>query len=85
MLVIKRDGRKEDFLPEKIYQTVAAASDETAEPLNESDLKAVISEIKSIMKGKEEIHSYQIDIILSGVLYTKGFLATLKKYRDYVG
>lgn len=83
MVVIKKSGKKEEFAPGKIYQSIAGANDETDEPMNESDLKVVISDLRHIVEGKDQIDTFQIDVIVSGLLYTRGLMKTLKQYSNY--
>lgn len=83
MQIIKKSGRKEEFSAEKIAHSLAASSDEAKEPLNESDIHRLITELEHILKGKENVTSQQIVIIITGLLYTKGFFGTLEHYLTY--
>jgi len=83
MTVIKKSGKKEAFSTEKLMQSIAAASDEAKEPLNESDLKILLAEFQMITKEKNLITSQQIDIIVNGLLYSRGFHGVLAHYVSY--
>lgn len=83
LTIIKRSGRKEPFELEKTKQSLAASSDEAKEPLNESDLRRIMAELKQILEGKELVTTQQIVVIITGLLYTKGFFGVLDHYLNY--
>lgn len=84
MTIIKKSGRKEEYSAEKLSNSIAAASDEAREPLNESDLKLIITEFNQIISGKELMTTQQIDVIVSGLLYSKNRRKTLEQYMSYI-
>lgn len=83
MTIIKKSGKKEEFSVEKLSNSIAAASIEANEPLGESELKMILAEFQLIVKGKDLITSQQIDVIVNGLLYSKGHYGTLEKYVSY--
>lgn len=83
MTIIKKSGKKEEFSPEKLSRSIAVASEEAKQPLNESDIKGIVSDFQQIVKGKELITTQQIDIIVNGILYSKGFFGALEHYVSY--
>lgn len=60
VFVIKKDYRVEDFQEDKIYNSIANASDSCGAPLNKSDIKNILTVVK---------HKIQED--QSDFLYTK--------------
>lgn len=83
MMIIKKSGRKEEFAPEKILRSIAAASDEAKEPLTESDLNIILADFRQIVSGKNLITSRQVAIIVCGLLYSKSHFKTMEKYMSY--
>lgn len=84
MTIIKKSGKTEDFSAEKLSVSIASASDEAGSPLNESDLNSIVSAFLDITKGKSEISTTNIDIIICGILYSRGYQNTLKSYSSFV-
>jgi len=80
MTVVKRSGKHEEFSTNKLANSIRAANEETDEPLKATFL---VSEFEQIIKGKELITTQQIDIIIYGLLYSKGLLKTLNRYISY--
>lgn len=83
MTIIKKSGKKEDFSVEKLSRSISAASDEANEPLNEGDLKLILAEFRQIVTGKELMTTQQIDIVVNGILYSKGYYDILERYVSY--
>lgn len=83
MTIIKKSGRKETFSSEKLLNSIAAASDEAKQPLNKSDLNTILVDFQQIVKGKDLITTQQIDVIVNGLLYSKGYFGILEKYVSY--
>lgn len=83
LTVIKRSGQREVYQPEKITQTLAAASDDLKRPLNQSDLKYIARRITELLEGKEEVPSRDIYTCLVGVLYTEGYPQLAAAYVGY--
>lgn len=84
MTIIKKSGKKEDFSPEKLSRSIAAASDDAKQPLNESDLKMLLAEFRQIVSGKDLMTTQQVDVIVNGLLYSKGYFDILEKYVSYI-
>jgi len=80
MTVIKKSGKKEVFSIEKLSNSIKAANAKTDEYLEASTLTA---EFRQIVSGKELITTQQIDIIVYGLLYSKGLMKTLIAYISY--
>lgn len=80
MTVIKKSGRKEDFMEYKVSNSIDAANKGTKESLN---LKSLLSDFKQLIAGKEEISTRQIVIIVCGLLYEQGLTLTLENYSSY--
>lgn len=83
MTIIKKSGKKEEFSPEKLSRSVLAASEEANQPLSENDAKGIVLDFQQIVKGKDLITTQQIDIIVNGILYSKGFFGALEHYVSY--
>jgi len=83
MIIIKKSGKKEEFSAEKLSRSIAAASDEANQPLTESDLKMILAEFRQIISGKDLITTQQIDVIVNGLLYSKGYYGILEQYKSY--
>lgn len=80
MTVIKKSGKKEEFLVEKWSNSIKTANIKTEEPLEISNLR---TDFLQIVRGKRLITTQQIDIITYGLLYSKGLLKTLIQYISY--
>lgn len=80
MTVIKKSGKKEDYSPDKLSNSITQASQRTEEAI---DVRSLVSEFNRIVSGKELITTKQIDIIVYGLLYSKGLLQTLVSFISY--
>lgn len=80
MTVIKKSGKKEDYSPDKLSNSIKQANQRTEE---EIDVHSLVSEFSRIVSGKELITTKQIDIIVYGLLYSKGLLQTLVSFISY--
>lgn len=80
MTVVKRSGKHEEYSTNKLANSIRSANEGTGEPLKVTFL---LSEFEQIVKGKELISTQQIDIIIYGLLYSKGLLQTLDNYISY--
>lgn len=83
MTIIKKSGKKEDFSAEKLSRSISAASGDANEPLNESDLKILLAEFRQLVSGKELMTTQQIDVVMNGILYSKGYYGILEHYVSY--
>jgi|GEM_PF-526919 len=84
MKILKKSGALEEYSSEKIKSSLAAASDEANQPLNESDLRRIIASLHEVIEGKEVVATHHITIIITGILYTKGYYGVIDKYLTYV-
>lgn len=80
MIVIKKSGMREDFLPDKLRQSMRYANQRTEETI---DIDALMEEFEEIIAEKETITTRQIDVIICGLLYSKGLIQTLVSYVSY--
>lgn len=83
--VIKRSGKAQPFDPEKAKRSLAVTSDEIKRPLGEGDLKEIIHELCAMLEGKETVTSAQINTMLVGIMYIRGFHDVVKRYTEYAG
>ncbi|WP_186429439.1 ATP cone domain-containing protein [Clostridium sp. BSD9I1] len=84
MKVIKRDGRIEEFVIDKIRTSLARTSDEAKNPLTDGDLKVIEERIMRDLMAlkKDKIESRQIrDVILEKLNYC-GFSGIARKYES---
>jgi len=80
MTVVKKSGKKEEFSDGKLSNSIKSANTGTDELFNVASL---IGEFQQIVHGKKLITTRQIDIIVYGLLYSKGLMQTLMKYISY--
>jgi len=80
MTVVKRSGNHEEYSSKKLANSIRAANQDSGEPLKATFL---VSELEQILSGKELITTQQIDIIIYGLLYSKGLVKTLEQYISY--
>ena len=82
MNIIKKDGVIKEFNISKIKQSILNASNEINEPLTNSDLKIIESEIINILKllNREKTSSYEIFAIVLNVLNKLSFNKIGKAY-----
>lgn len=85
MQIIKKSGRKEKFSIEKIKKSLLAAANDADISITEAELKSITTELSHMIKDKDVMTSKQINIILSGLLYTNGFLNILEYYTHFKG
>lgn len=78
--VIKRSGVKEEFSIHKVTRSIEAANKSTGE---EIDMPKLLTDFQHIVSEKPVITSQQIDVIVTGLLYTKRHLKTLTRYQTY--
>jgi len=86
LLVVKKDGSKEEFDPEKILSGLVKACEKR--PINEVDLKDTVCKIEQIIreKFKEEIGSKEIGkIVLKHLkdLDEVAYLRFISVYKDF--
>lgn len=80
MTVIKKSGKHQEFSAKKILASIRAANMGTEEYV---DPLLILSEFEQIVEGKELISTQHIDVIIYGLLYSKGYLKTLVRYIEY--
>lgn len=80
MTIVKKDGNKEEYSPEKLANSIKRASQGTGESV---DINALSVDFYRIVEGKTFITAAQIDVIVSGLLYTQGFPKTLAAFMSY--
>lgn len=80
MTVIKKSGKKEEFSPEKLANSLTHAGKDAAQ---EIDAKSLLLEFGRLVEGKKLITTRQIDIIVYGLLYSQKLTATLEAYTSY--
>lgn len=80
MTIIKKHGSSQEYSSAKLSNSLARANQGTGETLDTNDLAV---EFYQIVEGKPLITTKQIDVIVSGLLYTHGFLKTLAAYMSY--
>jgi transcriptional regulator NrdR family protein len=84
LTVIKRSGKEEAFSPDKIKNTLAAASDEMGRPLNAGDLRILVSSVESRLSGREKISSREVLMTLIDLLREEGYSDLAGRYVGYV-
>lgn len=83
--VLKRDGRIESFSSEKLYTSIANASDEISEPLNKSDIDNIVRAVVSSF-GRTHykvIESETIRQIVLDSLENMGFRKVQENFKKY--
>ena len=80
MFVIKKSDEQEKFSLEKLVHSVAAANAETDESL---DLDLLAAEFQNIVADMEYITTGQINIIVYGLLFSKGAMQTLQHFAGF--
>lgn len=82
MMVIKKDGRREEFNINKIKVSIENASEEFRGELNSSDLEIISKDIeKSISQlGKKDTSSYEIIGATISILNKNGFKNVALEY-----
>ncbi|MDR1438753.1 MAG: hypothetical protein LBJ10_01680 [Clostridiales bacterium] len=83
MKIVRKSGAIEEFSAEQLIASLADASDEANEPLPMSDINRIVAGFLEIAEGKERMASYQVKIIVTGLLYTKGYYGVIDKYLTY--
>lgn len=83
MVIIKKSGKKEAFSADKFKSSIAAASEEANQPLSDGDLRKLLTDFQQIVNGKDLMTTQQIDVVINGLLYSKGFYGALEHYVSY--
>lgn len=81
MVVIKKTDQQEKFSLEKLALSIRGANANTQEAL---DVDLLAAEFQNIVIDKDFITTGQINVIVCGLLYTKGAMETLKNYNEFV-
>ena len=86
MIVIKRNGSRQEFDEAKIRSSIEITSDEIKQPMSSGDLnyavKAIVKRIKE--GGRDEVRSRDIHMIVVGELICEGFYDVAKAYDESV-
>lgn len=85
LMIKKRSGIVQPFSPQKLKTALASTSDEIGRPFNESDLNDLVGDVQRILEGKETASSWDVYIIVLGLLYNRGFSKILESYAGYRG
>jgi len=82
MKIIKKNGRIEEFDISKIKYSILNASNEIKQPLTDSDIKIIETEVLRILKilNREETSSYEVFAIVLNILNNLGFNDVGKAY-----
>lgn len=80
MYVIKKSDEKEKFTYEKLSRSIQAANENTGEDI---DIALLLAEFMNIVVDKSDVTTGQINVIVYGLLFSKGALKTLKNYAEY--
>lgn len=80
MDVIKKSNIEEKFSYEKLANSVASANEGTDETL---DVELLLTEFQNIVANNDYVTTGQINVIVYGLLYSKGAMQTLKNYAEF--
>lgn len=88
MMIIKKDGRLQDFDENKIKTSIGNAAKSISQaPLNEADIKIisadVVNTIKSIRKNNDNTSSYEIIGVIVDTLKKDGFREVIKEFLSF--
>lgn len=83
--VMKRDGRMQQFDDRKLKYSMANASDNAKQPMNEGDLNNVLRMVKKSISdmGQKVILSKDLRILVLETLMKQGFSKVADAYRIY--
>jgi len=81
--IIKKSGKKEEFSIGKVKSSLTAVCNEANQPLSEKEMGRIISEVQQFIKDKQMMTTQQIDVIITGLLYTRGYYVILEHYVKY--
>ena len=82
--VIKRSGLLEEFVPRKLKNSLARASDDSKNPLGEAELNLIADEVckKAIEKGKVFYSRNLRDLVLE-LLYKYKYYGVYTAYKEH--
>ncbi len=82
--VIKRSGLLEEFVPRKLKNSLARASDDSQNPLGEAELNLIADEVckKAIEKGKVFYSRNLRDLVLE-LLYKYKYYGVYTAYKEH--
>ena len=88
MMIIKKDGRLQDFDENKIKTSIGNAARSISQaPLNEADIKIisadVVNTIRSIRKNNDNTSSYEIIGVIVDTLKKDGFREVIKEFLSF--
>ena len=86
MIVIKRNGARQEFDEAKIRSSIEITSDEIGQPMSSGDLNYAVKAIVKRLRegGRKEIPSRDIHIVVVGELICQGFYPVAKAYDESV-
>ena len=87
-MIIKKDGRLQDFDENKIKTSIGNAAKSISQaPLNEADIKIisadVVNTIRSIRKNNDNTSSYEIIGVIVDTLKKDGFREVIKEFLSF--
>jgi ribonucleoside-triphosphate reductase len=82
-LVIKRDGREQDYNQQKIFESLNDAASSIGVSLTLEDLAQINSKINEIIKDKEKINVEKLQDATMKALYICGFRKVRESYIEY--
>lgn len=80
MTIIKRSGKKEEFSIDKVARSMTAAAREAQVPMSDQEVTRMTAEVQRFIGNKEFTTTYEIGVIISGLLYINGFTRLLEFY-----
>ena len=83
MVVVKRDGRKEQFDKEKIVNATRKTFISEGVDFPAISIFEIIEEIENTLKGKDEVQISEIEDLVIEKLKDKGFKEISKSYSDF--
>lgn len=87
MMIIKKDGKIEDFNIKKVITSIGNAAEDCELFLNESDLKILSKEVETLLvdirKGNTPTSSYEVIGVISKILKREKFTPILKAYMNF--
>ena len=83
LIVVKRDGRKQNYMFSKILKSIKKASSSIKYSLSEEDEEKIKNTIVEYLKDKKEIEIEKLQDYIEKTLYVCGFRKVRDAYKDY--
>lgn len=83
LTVVKRSGKSEPFDPQKLENSLAAASDELRKPLSQGDINLIMSPVLRAVVTKQSVTSSELYDLLAKSIEDAGFGQIARVYREY--